>query len=202
MLKIDLAGERLKLAIVIKLMQVNKTDQEDIILFQKVSGGDFKALETLFNLYYKKLCQFIVLFVHEKDLAEEISADVFVNLWQKRNTIVIDVSVKSYVYSAAKYAALTHLRSRNRVALPFDNESFKVASFDENPEDRILFQELKQKVDECIAMLPPQCGIIFRLHRFDEMKYKEIADVLNISVKTVEVQMSKAIRLLNESIKV
>jgi RNA polymerase sigma-70 factor, ECF subfamily len=182
---------------------VEKPEQEnDILLFQKVSRGDFKSLETLFNLYYKRLCQFTFLFVREKDIAEELSADVFVKIWQKRNQLKVDTSLRSYLYTAAKNASLSYLKSRKEGHFAIGKEELIITDQEDNPEENLLYQEFEQHVEACIAILPPQCRLIFRLHRFDEMKYKEIAVVLNISVKTVEIQMSKALKLLNESIKV
>lgn len=175
--------------------------ENDLITFQKVSKGDFKSLETLFNIYYKKLCQFTFLFVCEKTVAEELAADVFVKLWQKRAKIFIETSVKSYLYRAAKNTCLSYLKSKKQKEVPLE-DNLDIQNNEDNPEVNLLYQEFAQHVETCISILPSQCGLIFRLHRFDEMKYSEIAEVLNISVKTVEHQMSKAIRLLNDSIKV
>ena len=131
---------------------------------------------------------------HDLDTAREVVQELFVYLWENRTTVCIDHSVKSYLTSSVRHNSIRYVQQQ-RPTLPLDAfpEDYFIA---EALADSIEMEELSRQLYEAIAQLPAQCQKIFRMSRFDEMKYAEIADVLAISVKTVEAQMGKALRIL------
>lgn len=167
---------------------------------------DKAEFERLFKTYYPGLCNFALKYVADPDTAKEVVQTVFMNLWQKRETINLDTSLKAFLFRSVYNRSLNQLR---------DNKKF--VSFDASSEEddggyaernhpsvtpaHMEEAELQGQINAALAKLPERCREIFLMSRFQEMKYQEIADKLNISVKTVEVQMSKALRILREQLK-
>ena len=159
-----------------------------------------QSFELLFAEFFEPLCGFAYGYVSDRDTAQEIVQDVFINLWQKRNSIEKDKSVKSYLYTSVKNRCLNYIR---------DNKNFRSHYLDvvlelEIPvqeEDIFSESETQDKINAALDKLPEKCRQVFELSRFEEMKYKEIAENMGISVKTVEVQMSKALKILREELK-
>lgn len=151
--------------------------------------------EQLFREHYEPLCHFAKSFVKDHDSAQEIVQDVFINLWQTKETITSDKPVKSYLYTSVKNRCLNYIR---------DNKKFRSQFLDVELEleipvdDADIFSELEtqNKIDAALNKLPEKCRHVFELSRFEELKYKEIAERLSISQKTVEIHMSKALKIL------
>ena len=149
---------------------------------------DFAALETLFKRFYKPLRAYAFRFVNDKDLSEDIVQDVFYELWKRRESIRFeDESVKSYLFKAV----YTHERET-------DILDQYVSSYMQNSEQSLLLKELEEEIMSYINTLPPQCHKIFMLSRSYGLKNREIAEQLNISIKAVEKQISKALSGLKE----
>jgi len=159
-----------------------------------------QLFEQLFRKHFKALCHFAKGYLHDHDTAQEVVQDVFINLWQKKETITSDKSVKSYLYTSVKNRCLNFIR---------DNKKFRSQYLDvelelEIPvEDADLFSEseTQNKINAALNKLPEKCRQVFELSRFEELKYKEIAERLNISQKTVEIHMSKALKILRIELK-
>lgn len=171
-------------------------------LLKQLTQGDFTAFENLFKQYYTALCHHALSFSSDAASAEDAVSDVFARIWERRNQLSIDISVKSYLYRAVSNQCIDTLRKsyRKRVVLTDDLLSFaqtpETADISTIPETR----ELTQKIELAVRSLPKQCGIIFRLSREAGLKYQEIANQLGISVKTVETQMSRAFKSLRTSL--
>ena len=139
-------------------------------------------------------------YLGDRDAAQEIVQDVFINLWQKKDVIDPAKSVKAYLYTSVKNRCLNHIR---------DNKKFRSYYLDVELEleiphedtDNISESETRDKISAALDKLPERCRQVFELSRFDEMKYKEIAEKLGISVKTVEVQVSKALKILRNELR-
>lgn len=159
---------------------------------------DETSFEVLFRQLYSSVCKTIYKIVLDRDVAEDITQDAFVVLWEKRAEVT--VSVKSYLYRAAINKAFNHLeKSKRWVRSPEDGEGWHdFTPIDNTTEETIILGETQKKVEEALNSLPPACRTVFLMSRMDEMSYKEIAEVLQISIKTVENQMSKALRILRE----
>lgn len=154
-----------------------------------------KEFERIFRELYTPLCQKAYKIVKDKDLSEDLVQQVFVRLWEKRKEIRIHTTAKAYLYKATIYAAFNHIRKENQLV---EWESQLAEPFHLNND--LEYQETIQQVTSIIDELPPSCRTIFILSREEGMSYKEIAETLSISIKTVENQMSKALRILREKL--
>jgi RNA polymerase sigma-70 factor (ECF subfamily) len=155
---------------------------------------DRKAFEELFKTHYKGMCFFAMQYVKDYESAKEIVQDAFISLWEKRAFIDPTKQVKSYLSATVHNRCLNFLRDNKR----FNGDLLSLEHlYPENtvmPPDRLVEKEIQLKIGKAIDELPEKCREIFRLNRFEHLKYQEIADKLGISVKTVETQMSKALQ--------
>lgn len=150
--------------------------------------------ETLFRSEFKGLCFFAQKYVKDLDTAREIVQESFINLWEKRATVDSSRSVKSYLTTAIHNKCHNYLRDNkkfNTNLLEIEN-LIEISQISDN--DFLVEQELHQSIQVAIEALPERCREIFLLNRYENLKYQQIADKLGISVKTVEAQMSKALR--------
>ena len=155
-----------------------------------------------FEEYYQPLCNFAYNFVKDRDEAEDVVQAVFINLWKKRQTIEIKNKLSSYLFSATRNNALMVLRRQqyeSKYAEYVQHKASNSSSEDAQDEEEQLL--LKEKISKAIQTLPPKCQQIFKLSKLSGLTYKEIAEDLSISVKTVENQMSKALKILREQLK-
>jgi RNA polymerase sigma-70 factor (ECF subfamily) len=176
--------------------------QEDPQLVKRIINKDKKAFEMVFNSYYKPLCGYANKYLDEFELAEEIVQEVYVKFWEKCHTIAEDSSIKSYLYRSVHNTCLNHIKHLkvrdNYKQFVIDKMEYDFIHFEENSENEF---SLEKKIHDEIDSLPPQCQKIFKLSRFEGLKYQEIADHLGLSIKTIEVQMGKALRVLRERLK-
>ncbi|MDP2723846.1 MAG: RNA polymerase sigma-70 factor [Bacteroidales bacterium] len=166
-----------------------------------LKAGDKKIFEELYREYYTPLCFYCLRFVGKHEEAEEIVQGVFFKIWLKREELNINSSLKSYLYRSVQNYAINHLnlqKSRGRYHLDdyTETEEPNINGLEMLEED-----ELNTRIKEAIARLPERRRIIFELSRFSDLKYHQIADQLEISVKTVEAQMAKALQSLRETLK-
>jgi RNA polymerase sigma-70 factor (family 1) len=155
---------------------------------------DEHALELLFRENYKGLCRFSLGYVKQEDVAKEIVQNAFVSLWEKRNSIDVSRQVKTYLTTTVRNRSLNYLRDNKKFSedlLSLENLA-QESGYDQP--DKLVEAEIRERIDLAIAELPEKCREIFVLNRFERLKYQQIADNLQISVKTVETQMSKALQ--------
>lgn len=158
--------------------------------------GDERSFEQVFRAYYPRLCAYAMTVLNDRDEAEEVVQALFCRLWEQRDTLDVTTSMQAYLFRATRNASLNHIKKVQT------REAYKVMNLEQmnnNPEyqpDRTTNNELRRRLERAIAELPEQCRLIFKLSRFEELKYKDIADQLGISVKTVENQMGKALKIL------
>jgi len=179
-----------------------KLDNE-VILKKMIQDDPAKGFELIFNTYYKPLCSHAVRFVYSKQIAEDIVEEVFLNFWKKELYRSVKTSFRAYLYTAVRNSAANYLKLEFREKIILDSNSFEVEnSLAENnsPEAILLLQELSHKVEKLISSFSPQCQKVFLLSRFEGKKNREIADELNIKLKTVEAHMMKALALLKKSL--
>jgi RNA polymerase sigma-70 factor (family 1) len=161
---------------------------------------DEKAFEQLFRSYYQALCRSADLILNDPDEAEETVQNIFITLWQKRGQMEITTSIKSYLYRAVRNAALNRVK-HHKVRMEYSREQ-EILAQSTMPSTHLSFHnELQEQIQQAIESLPGQCRLIFKLSRFEELKYSEIAEQLGISIKTVENQMGKALKILREKLK-
>ncbi len=177
------------------------TREEEAKILAAFAGGDKRAFSTLFEMHYDATCRYVMRIIRDKDTTEEIVQTTFVNLWVKRELIREDISFKSYLFKTAYNTALNYIKHQkvvsNYVARKQDKIEVAQKAYISHQPDF----ELQQKIADAINELPPQCQKVFRLSREEGKKYHEIADELNISKKTVEVHMGKALKMLRLSLK-
>ena len=171
------------------------------ILLEKLKKGDQTAFSYIFSAYYRDLVLFAITFTNNKDSSEEIVQAVFVKFWEDRQNINISKSIKSYLLKSVQNKSidwLRHLKVRNK----FHNDLVdNTVVFENNTENYFLRSELEQKIETILSQLPEEIVETFRMNRFEGMKYHEIAEKLNVSIRTVEVRMGKALHLLREQLK-
>ncbi len=168
---------------------------------ENINNLDKIAFEQLFRDYFKPLTAFTKKYVGDIDAAKEIVHDVFLNLWTKRDNIDVTKAVKSYLYTSAYNRSLNHLRDNKKFDKSAELENNSNTESVWNFSDHMDILELEEKINKTIESLPEKCREVFLMSRYDGLKYNEIAEKLNISVKTVETQMSKALLVLRDNLK-
>ncbi len=163
---------------------------------------DKAQFEQLFKAYYPQLCAFSRKYVQDEDTARELVQVVFLNLWQKRDTVTADASLKAFLFKSVYNRSLNHLRDQKKfVGYELSDDESGSSSHPFVNHDALEEEELKEKINAALAALPERCREIFMMSRFEELRYAQIAEKLNISVKTVEAQMGKALGILREKLK-
>ncbi len=175
------------------------TSSDDRLLFQKIRNGDIKAFQSLFETFYASLCHYAVRFLNDDDHAREVVQIIFVRLWEKRQSLDISVSLRRYLFRSVHNQCINMLqqeKARKNYASKFADTCQEE---DEDPD--IVPPGGMLKLEEAISSLPRKRREIFRLSREKGMKYREIAELMNISVKTVEAQMGLALKTLREKLR-
>ncbi|MEM9830062.1 MAG: RNA polymerase sigma-70 factor [Bacteroidota bacterium] len=171
--------------------------QEEEIL-QGLREGEESAYRTLFEKYYPVLTTFALQYTHDLDAAKELVQEVFVTLYRKRESIQIERSLKPYLFQAVYRRYLNSLTQQERRQF-----HHREVSQERNPAeytDLLEQAEALQQIYKAIRKLPEQCQQIFTMNRFEGMNNQAIADQLNLSKRTVETQISKALKLLRQSL--
>jgi RNA polymerase sigma-70 factor, ECF subfamily len=166
-------------------------------LATRIKLGDEQAFELLFRKFYVRLCAFANKFLNDPDESQEIVQEVFTRLWEGRDEIDPEYSLKSYIFKIVQNLSINKLR-RRKVESRY-SDIYRLVYIDHleySTYESLLARELEENIAQSIGKLPAECRKIFELSREEGLKYKEIAETLNISVKTVEAQMSKALRFL------
>lgn len=159
-----------------------------------IQSLDKANFEMLFRMHFSGLCFFAQKYVKDFEFAREIVQEAFLNLWEKRETIDMNRPVKSYLSMMIHNKCTNHLRDTRKFDSTILNIENLLDSSEYEDTDQLVEEELKAKIDAAIMELPEKCRVIFQMNRYENLKYQEIADKLNISVKTVETQMSKALQ--------
>lgn len=160
-----------------------------------IKEGNAQAFEKIFREYFKSLHAYAYTFMKDDEQAEEIVQNVFCRIWEKRDQLKTDGSLKAYLYRSVHNESvnyLKHQKTRTAFQVHYSNEDQTSGEASE----KIMTAELDGQIQNALNELPLQCRTIFQLSRFENLKYKQIADQLNLSVKTVENQMGKALKVL------
>ncbi len=171
------------------------TDRE---LLQRLRQGDETAFDALFRAWYAPLVGFAESLLRERAAAEEVVQDVMLEVWRRRETLVVEESPRAYLLQATRNRALNTIR-RRRVeerGEPVLRSTMRDA--DPPPDAALGESELDHAIGQAVASLPDRCREVFELSRVHGLKYAEIAERLGISVKTVEAQMGKALKVMRE----
>ena len=175
-------------------MVTNNPDPENE-LWLKIQGADENAFSALFRDFYKRLYVFALRFVSDPQSAESIVQEVFVKLWINKNEINITSSVKAYLYTAVKNQSLNYL-NKEKWLVSADERLDSSLSSRRSPEEDAIQNEHYRAIHNAIEELPDQCRRIYLMKKYDDLSYKEISEVLGISINTVKTQMKRALKSL------
>jgi RNA polymerase sigma-70 factor (family 1) len=178
--------------------KLGKMIDDEFFIKQAFLEDTNKGFELLYNRYYKPLCSHAVRFVYSKDVAEDIIAEIFYNIWKNQVFLNITVSFRSYLFTAVRNRCFLYLQQEYNKTTPIDNPVFQFPEPSEAPDQILFYDDLQRQIELAIAQLPPQCQKVFLMNRFEGKKYKEIADELQLALKTVEAHINKALVHLRE----
>lgn len=163
----------------------------------QVSSGSQTAFAALFRLFYPRLHSFCLQYVHVKEVAEEITNDVFVKLWNRRASLRQIDNLSTYLFVAVKNSALNYLKQYSHIHVAIEDEEGSSALINRhNPEEELEWKEIRFELNQAIEQLPDQCRTVFKLIKEEGFRYKEVAEILGISPRTVETQLFRALKKL------
>lgn len=169
-----------------------------------ISKGQESALTELYKQFSKRLHHFARSITRSDETAEEIVEDVFVKLWTNRSRINDIENLTVYLYVATKNKSLNAIshKAKSLIQAPFDDLEIETGHMVTDPYTSLVTAEIMHKMQQAVESLPPRCKIIFKLIREDGLKHKEVAEILNISINTVDVQMAIAIKKICTSLNI
>lgn len=153
------------------------------------------ALRLLYSSYYNYVCTVVFKLISDSSTAEDIAQEVFLEVWKRRGKLDVNASLKGYLRKIAVNKTLNHIRSK-KVNFEEEEALLHVASGTNSTQKELEAKDLQKTITSAIDKLPEKCRLIFGMSRFEEMSYREISEKLGISIKTVENQMSKALKYL------
>jgi RNA polymerase sigma-70 factor, ECF subfamily len=169
---------------------------------RKIQDGDIREFERVFKKYYEPLCHYAFKILNDMDTAEDVVQEFFYQFWKNRETFTLKLSLNAYLYRSIRNNAfrhLEHLAIRKKYA-----EQVFIEFRDTMPaywQTDLELNELGKAINQILQQMPERCSRIFRMNRFEGKKYREIAEILSISVKTVEADMGKALQIFRDSLK-
>jgi RNA polymerase sigma-70 factor (family 1) len=177
--------------------------EPDIRLLQlQIAVGNQKAFSDLYARFSKRLLAFSHSLVHAHEIAEEVVEDVFVGIWGRREEIAKIDNLAVYLYVAVKNRSLNRLseKAKSLITQPYDLLEPQIEALNEDPHSIMVTAEMLARMNSAIENLPPRCKMIFKLIREDSLRYKEVAEILNISVNTIDAQMAIAVKRISEAL--
>jgi len=170
-------------------------------IVEALRQGDEQVFETIFRTYYERLCNYANTILNDMDEAEEMVQSAFLTVWEKHDTLEIHTSVKSYLYRAVHNSCLNRVKHYKVRKTYGDSVKNQTELLHDDASQDLIGSELDAIVANAIDSLPDQCKLVFKLSRFENLTYAEIAEQLGISIKTVENHMVKALKVLREKLK-
>jgi len=171
------------------------------LLTEIALNGSRASFKRLYLLYYNKLFSLAKSLVRFDEAAEEITDDVFLNLWTNRSNLTTINNFTYYCYTAIKNKSLTYLSKPKVDKIEFEEVGFEIGDTSANAEDLLIAEDLSRIINNSLGKLPEQCRFVFKLLREDGLKYREVAELLDISIKTVEYHMGNALKRISQDIK-
>jgi RNA polymerase sigma-70 factor (ECF subfamily) len=171
----------------------------ELEIIRQIRGGDMEAFSSLFRRHYEPLCYFAERYLHDIQAAEGIVQEVFVRLWESRETLGIQSSLRSYLYASVRNACLNYVK-RLSFTTSLEHEEERPDDATIRPDAQLESNELAEALEKAMESLAPKCRQIFLMAKYDGLSYKEIAEVLNISVNTVKTQLQRALKSLSKSL--
>jgi RNA polymerase sigma-70 factor, ECF subfamily len=172
----------------------------DLELIERVQKGDEKAFEMLFRTYYNSLCLFVHKILKDKEVSEEIVQDIFYYVWEKRESLELSISVKSYLFKSVYNNSLKYIRHQ-KIVKNYESKVEKADQPFELQDNNAEIGEIMHIIKFTLDQVPDRTREIFELNRNEGLKYQEISDKLQISIKTVEAHMTSILKLFRENLK-
>ena len=181
----------------------NKTKANTTQLQIQLAEGNQAALKQLYDDFGERLLHFAFAIIHNREQAEEIVSDVFIQVWHKRERIATIENLTWYLYITTKNISLNYLRKEHKQKnIDIESVSLPYYTIEPTAIDHLATSELVQCITKAINDLSPKCRLIFKLVKEDGLQYKEVASLLNLSAKTIENQMGIALKKLYTSVQV
>jgi len=177
-------------------LKINKYKKEQL---ETEESHDILLYEKLFKQYYKPLIRFAYRYVYDEAVAENVIHDVFLYLWNERDRLDFALNIKTYLYNAVKNRCLDHLR-RKKIENKYKMINIVLDKEIQTPETTLINKEFETAIKDAVNAMPVKRREIFIMNRFDQLTYSEIASILNISIKTVETQMSRSLKFLRNKL--
>ncbi|MEL7588140.1 MAG: RNA polymerase sigma-70 factor [Prolixibacteraceae bacterium] len=177
-----------------------KSFEDDKAIFERVSLGEMEAFQILFNRYFSDTCNFLLLYLHSRELCEEVALDVFTYVWEKRESVRIHTSVRNFLLGIARNKAISEYRKeQHQIFFELSPKEFGLAEAN-SAEDFLESRELQDIIRRAIDDLPEKSKLVYKMAWEEDLSYREIADRLNIKAKTVENHIGIALRKLREAL--
>ena len=167
------------------------TNSDDILLLKLIKQGDQIAFRHLFYQYADSLERFITYYIHDREKSQDLVLDIFTYIWENRQNFGIKLTLKAYLFQAARNKSFTYIRDKK---IPVYLEEMEGMEIVQNYDSELELQELHHLIEEAVSLLPDKCREIFRKSREENLTNKEIAGQLHISEKTVEGQITIALK--------
>ena len=177
----------------------------DVILLkqlqEQIARGQQRSFEDLYRLFFARLFNFALLYVHKREIAEEVVNDVMIKIWSRQQTLMQIQNLETYLFTAVRNQALNYLSKYSGYHMALDPDAEQAAIINLNdPEKELEWKEIHFRLNQVIDALPEQCRTVFKLIKEEGFRYKQVAEILNISPRTVETQLFRAIKKLDKVI--
>ena len=175
-------------------------------LIEKLKKGDGSSFEIIYKSHYRRIFHFAHQYLHDKEICSNIIQDVFSSLWDNREKLANDTNLNAWLFTVTKNNCLKHIRNlktekRNLDKLTGQRMFLNYDALNNLDTSQITFEEIEKIIQKTLDSLPPQCRRAFEMSRFDEKKYSEIAEEMQIAQKTVETHISNALKIFRVALK-
>jgi RNA polymerase sigma-70 factor (ECF subfamily) len=171
------------------------------ILLEQIAKGNEQAFEELFSVFHVRLHKFAVSFRVSRELADEIVMDVFLKLWNLKSKLITISNLDTYLYVAVRNGVYNAIKQNSRVDFdPLESVDVNLYRYDSTPEGLLISSENIQAINLAVEQLPPKCKMIFKLIREENLSRKEVAEILALSIKTIDNQISIAVRKIADEL--
>lgn len=167
---------------------------------QQILSDEYAAFRELYLQMYAPLMRFATIYTYSEQMAEDVLSDVFMKLWERRALLHEVQNLRVYLYTAIKNTALNHRNRQAAFADPEEEALGHVPASSPDPENIFISSETLKRIQQIVNQLPPRCKLIFQLAKEEGMRYKEIADILGISIKTIDNQLAIALNRIGKGL--
>lgn len=174
----------------------------DALLYSLSVNSDESAYMELFNIYFPSLMRYAYYFIKSRETAEEVASDAMIGIWENRRQLDRIGHIKVYLFTAVKNKCLNILKSKYRKeTVSLEDVNINIVFGGVDPEQLCINSEILRKIEQAINALPQRCKLIFKMVKEEKMSYKEVAEILDISVKTVDAQLVTACKKIASSVR-